>query len=154
MEKHGPGSLPPAIARKHLDAARRARARSVRRAANPVGLILSVSFFCGALTLAPAHQQLGSVVTILAVLWFVAELLLMAARNQWRALRSMPRPKWSLLEVTLMCAAVLLGGLVGPHLLASHTNSTFVSWGLAGGVAVAVAVLLFSADASYRHRSS
>jgi len=100
--------------------------------------MLSVSFFCGALTLAPAHQQLGSVVTILAVLWFVSELVLMFARNQWRALRSMPRPKWSLLEVMLICVAVLLGGLVGPHLLASHTNSTFVSWGLAGGVAVAV----------------
>lgn len=153
MEKHASGSVSPGMARKQLEAARRARDLSVRRAANPIGLILSLSFFCGALTLAPAHQGLGSVVTIIAVLWFVAELLLMSARNQWQALRSMPRPKWSLLEVTLMCAAVLLGGFVGPHLLASQTNSAFVSWGLAGGVAVAVAVLLFSANTSYRRRS-
>lgn len=140
------------MARKQLEAARRSRDLSVRRAATPAGLILSLSFFCGALTLAPAHQQLGSVITIIAVLWLVAELLLMSARNQWQALRSMPRPKWSLLEVTLMCAAMLLGGFIGPHVLASHTNSTLVSWGLAGGVAIAVASLLFSANASYRRR--
>jgi hypothetical protein len=146
--------MSPSVARKRLDAARQARATSARRAANPAGLILSVSFFCGALTLAPAHQPLGSLVTILAVLWFAAELLLMSARNQWRALRAMPRPRWSLLETTLMCLAMLLGGFVGPHLLASNTHSTFVSWGLAGAVMVAVAVLLFSANASYRHRSS
>jgi len=154
MEKRVPGSVSPGMARKQLEAARRAREASVRRAANPARLILSLSFFCGALTLAPARQGMGSVVTIIAVLWFIAELLLMSARNQWRALRSMPRPKWSLLEVTLMCTAVLLGGLVGPHLLASRANSTFLSWGLAGGVALAVAVLLFTANASYRRRSS
>jgi hypothetical protein len=152
MEKHLPGSIPPGIARQQLEAARRAREASVRRAASPAGLILSSSAFCGALTLAPARQGLGSVVTIIAVLWFVAELLLMSARNQWRALCSMPRPRWNLLEVTLMCAAVLLGGLLGPHLLASRANSTFVSWGLAGGVTVAVALLLFTANASYRRR--
>lgn len=154
MEKHPPGSVPPGLAREQLETARRAREASVRRAANPAGLILALSFFCGALTLAPAHQELGGVVTIVAVVWFVAELLLMSARNHWQALRSMPRPKWSLLEVTLICAALLLGGLVGPHLLASAGNSTFVSWGLGGAVAVAVAVLLFSANASYRLRSS
>lgn len=153
MEKHVPGSVSPGVARQRLEAARRAREVTVRRAANPIGLILSVSFLCGAMTLAPAHQGLGSVVTIIAVLWLVAELLLMSARNQWRALRSMPRPKWSLLEVTLICAAVTVGGFVGPRLLASSTNSMFVSWGLAGGVAVAVAVLLLGANHSYRRRS-
>lgn len=140
------------MARKQLEAARRSRELSVRRAATPAGLILSLSFFCGALTFAPAHQQPGSIVTIIAVLWFVAELLLVSARNQWRALRSVPRPKWSLLEVMLICAAMLLGGFIGPHVLAGHTNSSFVSWGLAGGVAIAVATLLFSANASYRRR--
>lgn len=89
---------------------------------------------------------------VIAVSLLVAELLLISARNHWRALRSMPRPKWSLVEVALMFAAVLLGGFVGPHLLASQTNSTFVSWGLAGAVAVTVAVLLLAANASYRHR--
>lgn len=155
MEKHAPRFVSPGMARERLEDARRAREVSIRRAANRAGrLILSLSFFCGALTLAPAHQRRESVVTIVAVVWFVTELLLMSARNQWQALRSMPRPKWSILEVTLMCAAVLLGGFVGPHLLASRANSTFVSWGLAGGVAVAVAVLLFSATASYRRRSA
>ncbi len=141
------------VAREQLDDARRVRDASARRAAYPAGLILSLSFFCGALTLAPAHRQLGSAVTIIAVVWFVAQLLMMSARNQWRALRSMPRPKWNLTEVTLICAALFLGGLVGPHLLASRTSSAFASWGLAGGVAVAVAVLLFTANTSYRHRS-
>jgi Mn2+/Fe2+ NRAMP family transporter len=154
MEKHAPGSVSPGAARERLGAARRAREASVRRAANPAGLILSLSFFCGALTLAPAHEELGGAVTIIAVLWFVAELLRMSARNEWRALRSMPRPRWNLIEVALICAALLLGGLVGPHVLASQTNSTFASWGLAGGVAVTVGVLLFIANASYQHRSS
>jgi hypothetical protein len=148
-----PGPVSPGMAREQLEDARRVREASARRAANPAGLIISLSFFCGALTLAPAHQQLGSAVTIIAVLWFVAQLLMMSARNQWRALRSMPRPKWNFTEVTLICAALFLGGLVGPHLLASQTNSAFASWGLAGGVAVAVAVLLFTANTSYRHRS-
>lgn len=154
MEKHAPHSISLAMARNQLEAARHARDVSVRRAATPAGLILALSFFCGALTLAPAHQRLGSVVTIIAVLWFVAELLLMSARNQWQALRSIPRPKWSLLEVTLMGAAVLLGGFVGPHFLASQAHTTFGSWGIAGAVAATVAVLLFSANASYRRRSS
>ena len=153
MEKHAPSSVSPGAAREQLGAARRAREASVGRAANPASLILSLSFFCGALTLAPAHEELGNAVTIIAVVWFVADLLMMSARNQWRALRSMPRPKWNLTEVTLICAALFLGGLVGPHLLASRTSSAFASWGLAGGVAVAVAVLLFTANTSYRHRS-
>ena len=154
MEKHAPSSVSPGAAREQLGAARRAREASVRRAANPASLILSLSFFCGALTLAPAHEELGKAVTIIAVVWFVAELLMMSARNQWQAMRSMPRPKWNLTEVTLICAALLVGCLVGPHLLASQANSTFASWALAGGVAVTVAVLLFTANASYRRRPS
>ncbi len=141
-------------ARKQLEAARRARGVSVRRAATPVGLILSLSCFCGAMTLAPAHQHLGSVVTIVAALSFVAELLLLSARNHWQALRSMPHPKWSFFEVTLICVAMLLGGFIGPHLLAGRANSPLVSWALAGAVTVAVAVLLLGANASYRHRSA
>jgi hypothetical protein len=148
-----PGPISPGMAREQLEGAPRAREASARRAANPAGLILSLSFFCGALTLAPAHQQLGSAVTIIAVLWFVAQLLMMSARNQWGALRSMPRPNWNLTEVTLICAPLFLGGLAGPHLFASQTNSAFASWGPAGGVAVAVAVLLSTANTSYRRRS-
>lgn len=153
MEKHAHHPLSAGMAREQLEAARRARQASVRRAANPTGVILSVSFFCGALTLAPAHQDLGSVVTIIAVLWLVAELLLMSARNHWQALRSLPRPRWSRLELALLCAGMLLGGFVGPHILAGRTNSAFASWALAGGVALAVALLLLGANASYRHRS-
>jgi Mn2+/Fe2+ NRAMP family transporter len=128
--------------------------RFVVRLYNSAGLILSLSFFCGALTLAPTHQKLGGAVMIIAVVWFVAQLLMMSARNQWRALKSMPRPRWNLTEATLICAALLLGGLVGPHLLASRTNSSLASWGVAGGVGLTVALLLFTANASYRHRSS
>jgi hypothetical protein len=149
-----PSPLSPGAAREQLRTSRGAREASVRRAAGPAGLVLSLSFFCGALTLAPAHEELGSAVMIIAVLWFVAELVMMSARNQWRALRSRPRPRWNLTEVTLICAALLLGGLVGPHLLASRTNSPLASWGLAGGVGLTVALLLFTANASYRHRSS
>ncbi|HET9721099.1 MAG TPA: hypothetical protein VFP55_13545 [Solirubrobacteraceae bacterium] len=109
---------------------------------------------CGALTLSAAHRELGGAVTIIAVLWLLAELALMSARNQWRGLRSLPRPRWNLIEVALIAAGLLLGGLIGPHVLASRTNSTLASWGLAAAVAIAVAVLLFSANASYRHRSA
>jgi hypothetical protein len=154
MEKRLSGSVSPGAARARLGAARRAREAAVRRAANPAGLILSVSFFCGAMTLASAHEGPGRAVTIIAVLWFVAELLVMSARNEWRALRSLPRPRWNLIEVALICVALLLGGLIGPHFLVSQANSTFASWGVAGAVAVTVAVLLFAANASYRNRSS
>jgi hypothetical protein len=152
MEKRAPGSVSPGIARQQLDAARRARAGSARRASNPAGLVLSVSFFCGAMTLAPGRPPLASGVTILAVVWLVAELLIMSARNGWRALRSMPRPRRSLLESTLVIGAMLLGGVIGPHLLASRANSSWVSWSLAAGVAIRVAFLRFGADALYRKR--
>jgi Mn2+/Fe2+ NRAMP family transporter len=113
-----------------------------------------MSLFCGALTISPSHKGPGRVVTIVALAWFVVELLRLSARNQWRALRSLPRPKWNVTEFALIVVAVAVGGLVGPHLLASHSNSTVLSWGLGGAVAVAVAACLFTANASYRHRSS
>jgi Mn2+/Fe2+ NRAMP family transporter len=153
-KKHVSAPVSPGAAREELRAARRAREGSVRRAANPAGLILSLSFFCGALTLAPAHQKVGGAVMIIAVVWFVAELLMLSARNQWRALRSMPRPRWNLTEMMLICAALVLGGLIGPHLLAGRANSSLASWGLAGGVAVTVSGLLLAANTSYRRRSS
>jgi uncharacterized membrane protein YfcA len=58
------------------------------------------------------------------------------------------------MEAMLICLAVFVGGLVGPHLLASRSNSTLTSWALGAAVAVAVAVCLFAANASYRRRSS
>ena len=129
MEKHSSGPIPPGAAQEQLRAARRAHDASVRRATIPAGLILAVSFFSGALTLGPAHNGPGHVVTIIAVVWFVAELLRMSAHNQWRALRSLPQPKWNFTEATLMCVAVC-SLLVGSHLLASRSNSVLVSWGL------------------------
>ncbi|MGH2861521.1 MAG: hypothetical protein ACRDLT_08435 [Solirubrobacteraceae bacterium] len=154
MEKHTLGPVSAGAAREQLQAARQAHDASVRRARTPAGLILALSFFCGALALAPAHKEPGNVTTIIAVVWFVAELLNMSAHNQWRALRSLPRPKWNLTEATLICVAVLVGGLVGPHLLASRSNSALASWALAAGVTVTVAALLLAANASYRRRSS
>jgi hypothetical protein len=154
MEKHMPGSVSPGAAREQLRAARQAHDASVVRATNPAGLVLALSFFCGALTLAPARQGPGGLVTIITVVWVAAELLKMSARNQWRALRSMPRPKWNFMEAMLICVAVVVGGLVGPHLLARGSNSVLVSWGLGAGVTVTVAALLFAAGASYRHRTS
>ena len=74
-------------------------------------------------TVAPAYKGPGNVVSIIAVVWVLAELLRMAARNQWRPLRSWPKPKWGLTEVALISVAVLVGGAVGPHLLASHGNT-------------------------------
>jgi hypothetical protein len=150
MENHSAGGVSPGTAREQLQAARDAHDESVRRAMNPAGLILAVSFLCGALTLAPAGP--GGVVTIIAVVWLVAELVKLSARNQWRGLRSLPRPKWDLVEATLICVAVLVGGLVGPHVLASRSSSTFTSWELGAAVAVTVAVCLFAANASYRRR--
>jgi Mn2+/Fe2+ NRAMP family transporter len=113
-----------------------------------------MSVLCGALTLAPAHAGPGHVVTIVAVVWFVAELVRLSARNQWRGLRSLPRPRWHPMEVMLICVAVLVGVVVGPHLLASRGNSSLTSWALGAAVAVTVAVCLFAANASYRRRSS
>ncbi len=120
----------------------------------PAGLILALSVFCGAQTIATAYKGPGNVVTIIAVLWFVAELLKMSARNQWRPLRSLPKPNWGVNEVTLISVAVLVGGVVGPHLLAGRGNSALGSWGLGAAVAVIVAACLFAAKASYRRRAS
>jgi Mn2+/Fe2+ NRAMP family transporter len=120
----------------------------------PAGFILALSVFCGAQTVAPAYKGPGNVVTIIAVVWSLAELLKMSARNQWRALRSWPKPKWGITELTLISVAVLVGGVVGPHLLASHDNSALGSWGLGAAVTVIVAASLFAANASYRRRVS
>lgn len=92
--------------------------------------------------------------TIVAVVWFLAELLAMSARNQWRPLRSLPKPSWGLTEVTLLSVAVLVGGVIGPHVLAGHGNSALLSWGLGAAVTAIVATCLLAAKASYRRRSS
>ncbi|MGH2856365.1 MAG: hypothetical protein ACRDMJ_02645 [Solirubrobacteraceae bacterium] len=153
MARHASGSVSPAAAQEQLRAAHQAREMSVRSAASPTGLILAMSFLCGALTLAPAHRGSGAIVSIIAVVWFVAELGWMSARNHWRPLRSLPRPRWSFTEAMLISVAVLVGGLVGPHLLAGPSNAPLASWGLAGAVAVTVATLLFAAKASFRRRA-
>lgn len=113
-----------------------------------------MSVFCGAQTVTPPYRAPANVVTIIAVVWFLAELLKMSARNQWRALRSSPRPKWDVTEATLISVAVLVGGLIGPHLLPSHSNSALASWGLAAAVTATVAACLFAASASYQRRIS
>jgi hypothetical protein len=154
METQSPGSVPPSVAREQLRDARQKHDASVRRAMLPAGFILASSVVCGAQTVAPAYKGPGSVVSIIAVVWFLAELLRMAARNQWRPLRSWPKPKWGLTEVALISVAVLVGGVVGPHLLASHGNTALVSWGLGGAVTAIVAACLFAAKASYRRRAS
>ena len=154
MENQPSGSVPPGAAREQLRAARQAHDASVRRAMAPAGFILALSVFCGARTVTPAYKGPGNVVTIIAVVWSLAELLKMSARNQWRPLRSWPKPKWGVTEVTLISVAVLVGGVIGPHLLASHSNSALASWGLGAAVTVIVAVCLFAATASYRRRAS
>jgi hypothetical protein len=154
MEKQSPGSVPPAAAREQLRSARQAHDASVRRAIAPAGFILALSVFCGAQTIAPAYKGQGDVVSIIAVVWFLAELLRMSARNQWRALRSLPKPRWGVTEVALISVAVLVGGVIGPHVLASHGNSALASWGFGAAVTVIVAACLFAAKASYRRRAS
>lgn len=154
MEYQWPGPTPPSAAREQLRDARRAHDSSVRRALAPAWLILTLSVFCGALTVAPAYKGPGNVLSIIAAVLVVAALIGMSARNQWRGLLSMPKPKWSVAEVTLISVAVLVGGAVGPHLLASRGNSALASWGLGAAVAVIVAACLFAANASYRHRAS
>lgn len=154
MENQASGSLPPSAAREQLRAARQAHDASVRRAMAPAWCILALSAFCGVQTVAPAYKGPGNVVTIIAVVWFLAALLKMSARNQWRSLRSLPKPRWGVAEVTLISVAVLVGGVVGPHLLAGRGSSALASWGLGAAVAVIVAVCMFAANASYRHRSS
>lgn len=154
MEKQSSGSVTPGAAREQLRAARQAHDASVGRAMVSAELILALSVLCGALTVRPAYKGPGDVVSIVAVVWFLAELLRMSARNQWRPLRSLPKPRWSVTEVALIAVAVLVGGVVGPHLLASHGNSALASWGLGVVVTVSVAVCLFAATASYRRRAS
>lgn len=56
--------------------------------------------------------------------------------------------------MALIAVAVLVGGVVGPHLLASQANSALVSWALGVAVTVIVAICLFAAQASYRRRAS
>jgi Mn2+/Fe2+ NRAMP family transporter len=120
----------------------------------PAGFILALSVFCGAQTVAPAYTGPGNVVTILAVVWSLAELLKMSARNQWRPLRSWPTPKWGVTEVTLIAVAVVVGGVIGPHLLAGHSRSAVACWGFGAAVTVIVAACFFAAKASYRRRAS
>lgn len=113
-----------------------------------------MSLFCGAQTVSSADNGPGKALTIIAAVWSLAELLKMSARNHWRPLRSWPKPKWEVTEVLLICLAVLVGGLIGPHLLARHSKSALESWALAGAVTVTVAACLFAATASYRHRAA
>jgi len=153
MEKQSSGSIPPNAARELLQAARQAHDASVRRALIPSGLILASSVVCGALTVAPAYKGPGNLVTIIAVVWFLAELLLMSARNQWRPLRSLPKPEWRVTEVALIAVALMVGSVIGPHLLASDSNSALASWGRGLAVTVIVAACLFAAQASYRRRA-
>jgi len=120
----------------------------------PTGLIAAVSVFCGAQTVAPAYKGPGNVVTIVAVVWFLAELVKMSARNQWRPLRSLPRPRLGAEEVTLIAVALVVGGVIGPHVLAGRGYSASASWGLGAAVTVVVALCLFAAKASYRRRAS
>jgi Mn2+/Fe2+ NRAMP family transporter len=120
----------------------------------PAGFILALSVFCGVQTVARAYRGPGNVVTIIAVVWSIAALLTMAARNGWRPLRRRPKPKWGVAEVALIVVAVIVGGAIGPHLLASDGDSAVASWGLGAAVAVTVAACLFAANASYQRRAS
>ncbi len=154
MENQSSHPTHPGAARERLRAARRAQEASVRRATFPAGFILALSVFCGAQTIAPSHEGPGDVVSIVAVVWFLAELLRLSARNHWRPLRSLPKPKWGVTEVALISVAVLVGGVVGPHLLASQSNSALASWALGAAVTLIVAGCLFAATASYRAHAS
>ena len=154
MENQSPGPIRPSDAREQLRAARQVHDASVRRATTPAGLILALSVFCGAQTVPSAYKGPGNVVTIFAVVWLLAALMTVSARNQWRSLRSLPRPKCGVTEVTLTSVAVLFGGVIGPHLLSSRSNSALASWGLGAAVTVIVAACLFAAKASYQRRAS
>ena len=154
MENELSGAIGPDAARAQLRSARQAHDASVRRAMAPAGLILASSLLCGAQTVAPAYKGPGNVVTIIAVVWFVAELVKLSARHGWRSLRSLPKPRWSVAEMTLIAVAVLVGGVIGPHLLVSHGTGALASWGLGVAVALTVAACLFAATASYRRRAA
>ncbi|HEX3612451.1 MAG TPA: hypothetical protein VHU88_12260 [Sporichthyaceae bacterium] len=91
--------------------------------------------------------------SLIAVVLLLAALVRMSARNQWRALRSPPKPKWSVAERALVAVAVLVAGVVGPHLLAGHGDSALDSWGSGAAVTVIVAACMFAAQASYRRQS-
>jgi hypothetical protein len=153
MENQPSGPVPPSVAREQLRAARHAHDGSVRCATLPAGFILAVSVFCGAETIAPAYKGPGDLVSIVAVVWFLAELLRLSARNRWRPLRSLPKPRWGVIEVALIAVALLVGCVVGPHLLASRSSSVVASWGPGAAVTVMVAGCLFAAKASYRRRA-
>lgn len=154
MDSQSSGAISPGAAKDQLRSARLAHDASLRRAIAPAGFILALSAFCGAQTVAPADKGPGNVVTIIAVVWFVAELVRLSARHGWRPLRSLPQPRWDVAEVVLIAVAVLVGGVVGPHLLASPRNAALVSWGLGVGVALTVAGCLFAATTSYRRRAA
>jgi len=154
MERQSSHSVDPGAARERLRAARQTHDASVRRAIPSAGFILALSVFCGAQTVAPAYRGPSNVVSVIAVGWFLAELLRMSARNGWRPLRSLPKPRWGVTEVALIVVAVLVGGVIGPHLLAGRGNSALVSWGLGAAVTVIVAGCLLAAKASYRRRAS
>jgi hypothetical protein len=126
----------------------------MRLATAPTGLILSLSVFCGAQAVARTYKGPGNVVAIIAVVWLIGELLRVFARNRWRSLRSWPKPELGVTEVTLIALAVVVGGVIGPHLLASRSNSALVSWGLGAAVTIVVGACLFAARISYRRRAS
>lgn len=153
MESQRSAPVPPESAREQLRAARSAADTSARRAVAPTGIILSASALCGAMTIAPPYKGPGHVASLVTVVWFLAELVRLSARNGWRPMRSWPKARWGAAEVALICVAVLVGGVIGPHVLAGRGGSALASWGLGTGVAVVMAACLFGATASYRYRA-
>lgn len=154
MENQSSGSLASVEAQAQLRAAREAQDGSVRRAITPAWCIFALSVFCGVQTVAPVDRGPGNVVSIIAVVGLLAALLNVSARNHWRSLRSLPKPKWGVPEVMLISVAVLVGGVVGPHLLAGRGSSALVSWGLGAAVTAIVTACLLGANASYQRRIS
>src|SRR5579859_7188808 len=154
METHPSGPIPPSAVREQLRAARLAHDASVRRATAPPSCILALSVFCGVQAVGPAYKGPGNVATIIAFVWLLAALVNISARNQWGPLRSWPKPKWGVTEVALSFVAVIVGGVVNPHLLAGHGSSALASWGLGAAVALIVASCMVAANASYRRRTS
>jgi hypothetical protein len=67
-------------------------------------------------------------------------------------MRSWPKPSWNIVEVALIVMAVVIGGGLGPHLLAGDGDSATTSWGLGAAVAVVVAACLLGAYALHRRR--
>ncbi|HET9126254.1 MAG TPA: hypothetical protein VFN65_15355 [Solirubrobacteraceae bacterium] len=151
METRSPDAAA-AAARTQLEAARHAHDRAVDRATASTWGILALSAFCGVQTIAPAYRGPADVASVVSVVWLVTALVQMAIRHRWRSLASGPRPRWAAPEVTLICVAVLLGGFVGPHLLAGFGRTAVASWGLGAAVAVIVAGCMFAAYGSYRRR--